>query len=452
MIAFAQRLWTSLAFRQALGYGAMVVLTMLILLAIFYMQTVGVWQRRIDQQIRSASLRLVEHFEHEGDQSLAHRISVILGDGVNSDTEIYLLLDAAGRDLAGNVTSLPESLVPGPEIVEQAVMRSGRESVARLQVTRLADDQMLVVGRDMQDQRELRQLIRRASISGGAITLIMAVAGALAFRRRLERRIGAIRQAAARIEDGDLQQRIPVSQQEDEFARLTRDINSMLDRIHALMDGVRHVSNTIAHNIRTPLSRVSARLQVGRDSGQLAEATEFAIRELQDLNIVFEKLLKIAEAESGARRSNFVSVSLDDVATNVIQLYDALAEARSSTLTYVCQDQPQTLGDPHLIANAVANLVDNALKYTQPGAAIRLETAHADGWVTVTVRDNGRGIPSEELPRVGERFYRLDRSLPGYGLGLASVVAVARLHGGCLQLEDAKPGLIARLVLPALER
>jgi len=153
--------------------------------------------------------------------------------------------------------------------------------------------------------------------------------------------------------------------------------------------------------------------------------------------------------EAGTRPRNFAAVSLNAVAVNALELYDAVAEAKGLTLTHTLDAQPVVTGDGDLLANAVANLIDNAIKYTPSGGTIHVDTRCEGSSVTLTVRDNGRGIPTEERTRVGARFYRLDRGVPGWGLGLASVLAIARLHGGSLQLADARPGLIARLVLPA---
>jgi signal transduction histidine kinase len=166
--------------------------------------------------------------------------------------------------------------------------------------------------------------------------------------------------------------------------------------------------------------------------------------------VVFDKLLRIAEVESGARRQTFGTVSLNAVAVNALELYDALAEARGLALTHSLGRNPTTAGDGDLLANAVANLIDNAIKYTPNGGRVHLETRRDGASVSITICDNGRGIPEDERERVGARFYRLDRAIPGWGLGLASVRAIARLHGGTLQLLDAQPGLLARLVLPAL--
>jgi signal transduction histidine kinase len=447
------RWWSSIAFRQALIFGALVVFTMTVLVVIFYMQTVGVWQGRIDSQIDTTSQRLVDYHETRGSAALANHIDNLLADGIDSDTEVYTLAGPDGHIIAGNLLFSREIFSPTPRISEHQVIRAGRASQSRLRVTRLSDGSTLIVGRDMQDQHQLEQLIRGAIFSGAIVTLMMAAFGALLFRRQLERRIGAIRETAVQIERGDLAQRVPISAQQDEFARLSRDINAMLDRIHALMEGVRHVSNTIAHNIRTPLSRVLARLYTAQNAADpaqaLPQAVGFAIAEIEDLNVVFDKLLRIAEVEAGARRQTFAAVSLNAVAVNALELYDAVAEAKGLTLTHTLDARPVVAGDGDLLANAVANLIDNAIKYTPSGGTIHVDTRCEGSSVTLTVSDNGRGIPAEERARVGARFYRLDRAVPGWGLGLASVLAIARLHGGSLQLADAGPGLIARLVLPA---
>ena len=229
------------------------------------------------------------------------------------------------------------------------------------------------------------------------------------------------------------------------------DINAMLDRIEELMEGVRHVSNTIAQNLRTPLSRVRGHLDEAlraNDSGKpLAEASQRAIQEVDALVIVLEKVLQISEAESGTRRQPFEWVHLREVVANVVELYDALAEEQGVKLLTRIEGDPKTLGDRHLLAIALANLIDNALKY---GCGCVTIGVHAvlPGRVTLTVRDEGPGIPAEERPRVLQRFYRLNDRVPGTGLGLSIASAIAHLHGASLCLEDAVSGLLVRVDLP----
>jgi signal transduction histidine kinase len=334
------------------------------------------------------------------------------------------------------------------------VIRDGRPSPSRLLPRLLPDGSILVVGRDMQDQREIEQLVWRALVVGGAAALLLAIGGALLFRRQLERRVGMIRRIALEIEAGDLSRRIPISGAEDEFARLNRDINHMLDWIEQLMDGVRHVSNAIAHDLRTPLARIRSRLEEalrpGRSIKQLAPAARFAIQHVDELIQMLDKLLQIAEAEAGARRQSFTPVPLASIVSDVTEFYDAVAEAAGITFMTEIHGQPVTLGEKCLLASAVMNLVDNALNYAGSGATVHVRATEETDTVSLVIQDDGPGIPLAERSRVVERFYRLDRSrsLPGNGLGLSIVTAVASLHWGKLYLSDAAPGLIARIVLP----
>jgi len=222
-----------------------------------------------------------------------------------------------------------------------------------------------------------------------------------------------------------------------------------------LMDGVRHVSNTIAHNLRTPLTRILLRLQSaeGRSAAEQAQAVQFAAREVAELGVVFDKLLHIAEVESGARRQAFTPLALDVVVTDVLELYEPVAEERGVHMSCAFEGAVVVAADANLIASALANLIDNALKYTVPlgqgMVQVRLELQGEQ--VVLSVRDNGQGVPAADLDRIGTRFYRADRSREGYGLGLASVQAIVRLHGGQLSFHDADPGLHVRLSLPALQ-
>jgi signal transduction histidine kinase len=229
----------------------------------------------------------------------------------------------------------------------------------------------------------------------------------------------------------------------------------MLDRIEHLMEGVRHVSNAIAHDLRTPLSRVRSKLDEALQHEltitTLSDAAYAAIEGIDDLILVFEKLLQIAEAESGMRTKSFDLIDLNGVAHDMVELYDASAEENRVTLKASHENTALAIGDRNLLASAVASLIDNAIKYAGPSATVEIGAYTDEQMVSIVVRDNGPGIPTEELPRVTERFYRLDqsRSLPGNGLGLSIVSAIATLHGGKLYLSDAAPGLIARIELPS---
>ena len=448
------RFWDTVAFRLALGYGLLAIGSMSVIAVAFYFGTVGVLARSTDAKLISISQRLADHYETRGGEALRQEVQQLLADGIEQDTEVYLLVAHDGQRVAGNIYGWSKAAAPPGSLTDLAVMRNGRPSLSRLLPQLLPDGSILVVGRDMQDQREIERLVWHALLLGGAPALLLAIGGALLFRRQLEHRVGAIRRTALEIEAGDLSRRIPISAVEDEFARLNRDINSMLDRIEHLMDGVRHVSNAIAHDLRTPLGRIRSRLEEalrpGNSTAQLAGTAWFAIQQVDELIRMLDRLLQIAEAESGAHRQTFAQVALAAVVSDVVELYDATAEAEGIALVSEIEGQPVTLGDKNLLTSALVNLTDNALKYAGSGATVRVRATQHRDTVSMIVQDNGPGIPSAERARVVERFYRLDqsRSLPGNGLGLSIVAATASLHWGKLELADAAPGLVARVVLP----
>lgn len=453
-------LFASVSFRLALNYGLFAILTMLVLISVFYVKTVGVLRQGNIRQITAVTQRLVLIYERDGSTALAIAIDRAVFDGVDSETELYLLLDPIGRPLAGNLEAVPSiTLTSRTLAVETPVTRRQGTTRGQLQITPLSDGSRLIVGREMSDQQGFTDLVREATIAAAAITLLLVIGAAVLFRDALERRVEQIRLTTRRVGTGDLKQRIPTTGEKDEFARLDDDINQMLDRIEALMDGVRHVSNTIAHELRTPLTRILSRLQAAdRDDVDLAtlrRANADAMADVQALTTVFNKLLQIAEAESGTRRRQFASIPLEPIIADVLDLYGALAEDRGLELRAMPVAASPVLGpavvhgDRDLIGGAIANLVDNALKYAGPGATIDVGLEVRDQAVVITVADNGPGVPESATARLGERFYRVDDAVaPGFGLGLTTVRAIATLHGGQLRFENGRPGLIARLTLP----
>src|ERR1700739_601601 len=381
------RFWGTVAFRLALSYGLLAIGSMSVISAAFYFGSVGVLERSTDGKLVSLSKRLAEHFDTRGDDGLRREIQQLLADGIEQDTEVYLLVAPDGRKMVGNIYGWTQKSAPLDSLTDLAVMRNGRPSLSRLLPRLCSDGSSLVVGRDMQDQRDIERLVWHALFAGGAVALLLVIGGALLFRRQLEHRVGAIRRTALEIEAGDLSRRIPISDVEDEFARLNRDINRMLDRIEHLMDGVRHVSNAIAHDLRTPLGRIRSRLEEalrpGNNTRQLAGTAGFAIQEIDELLRVLDPLVQIAEAESGAHRQSFAPVSLAVVVKDVVELYDATAEAEGITLVSEIEGQPVTLGDKNLITSALVNLIDNALKYAGSGATVRVRATQGRDTVSV---------------------------------------------------------------------
>lgn len=447
------RPWSSIAFRLALYYGGLLLLTMVVVLAIFYGQMVGVLSTRMDQQAKQDLKRLETHARHYGEASLEQEIRSLLNDGVDSQTEIVILTDAHGAMLLGNASIQPQRSLSNAGLRELRLQRHGRSITGRVAVARLPSGHMLIVGTDMEALRDIEQRFMRASLSAVVIVVILALSGSVGFRRLVDERASSIRRTLQQVASGELDARIPLVERDDEFTRLAHDINKMLDQIEQLMDGVRHVSNTIAHNLRTPLTRVllqlrSARHLEGPDQQRLLEQVE---QEVQDLGTVFEKLLQIAELESGMRRQEFTAVDLHALLAEVDDLYAPVAEDAQCALTVHLHGRPAALGDGDLLASALANLVENALKYAcqQPGGQITITAQQQAAVVELCIQDNGPGVPPERLHQLTQRFFRAHERLPGHGLGLSSVQAIVALHGGQLAFANRHPGFEVRLTLPA---
>ncbi|KAB8047822.1 HAMP domain-containing protein [Janthinobacterium rivuli] len=447
-----RNLHRSIAARLALGYGVLVVVSISIVCAVFYFGTIGVLDRSVDRKLALLSERLAALYQQGGSSRTTAEIAHLLTDRTDSDTEIFLLVDADGRRVAGNLSSWPDLGSPVGRLLHRDVTREGRRVPARMLIRDLEGGARLFVGRDMEEGKSIRTLVLRSLAYGGGVAILLVVAGAWLFRRQLEARIGQIRRTAGEIEAGDLSRRIPVSS-EDEFGLLSRDINRMLDRIEHLMEGVRHVSNAIAHDLRTPLGRIRNKLDGALRQQQgvagYESAAQAAIDDIDDLTRVFDKLLQIAAAESGMRPENFDNLDLQQIGADIVEMYEATADEQGVLLVQMYGEGVPARGDRNLLGSALASLVDNAIKYAGPGATVEVSAGSDEHGSWLAVRDNGPGVPKEELPKLTQRFYRLDKSrhLPGNGLGLSIVAAIAALHGGRLEIEDAAPGLRLRFRL-----
>jgi signal transduction histidine kinase len=451
------RIWGTLAFRFALSYWLLVIASMAVIGIAVYIGGIAVLQERVDSSLISLSHRLTTTYDARGGEAVKAEIDDLLSDNIDQDTEDYLLISPAGVKVAGNITPVPEAKAPFDQFTDHKLARYDQPSFSRILPHRLPDGAILVVGRDMRDLMQIRRLVLTALGIGVLVSCVISAVGAMLFRRRLESSVAVIRRTAGEIVAGDLTRRIPIFGPEDEFVRLNRDINHMLDRIEQLVRNVKDVSNAIAHDLRTPLGRIRAQLDValrpGTGKDQLTEAARQAIDNVDSTITTLDRMLQISEAEAGAGRRFFDTVDLGTVVTDVVELYDAAAESAGISLVAEDSSGASVFGDKNLLASAIANLVDNSLKYAGHGAAVRVGVVPDGGSVSIVVRDNGPGIASEERGKAVQRFYRLDRSrsMPGNGLGLSIVAAIAELHWGKLILEEGKPGLVARVVLPRSE-
>ncbi len=407
---------------------------------------------------------LMARYHEGGLPTLANAISE---HSSPSNNALYLLTDGKGRLLAGNLNSVASDLWETQGPAQFSYRKPGSPQSERPAfglVARLPGDLHLIVARDIESQEALKRLLRTAFVLGYVLIFIIGAAGAVIVSRRVLRRVDAASNAARSIMQGNLAQRIPITGRNDEFDRLSQSLNAMLDRIQDLMAGLKNVSDNIAHDLKTPLHRLRTRaeqaLQSSRSSENLAEALGSVIEEADTLIQTFDALLSIARLEAGSRSESFGPLNVCALIRDVADLYEPAAEERGLSLRLACSGDVMMAGEKHLISQALANLLDNAIKYALPAS----KTESAEGaqssdvvigledegdTVDILVSDRGPGIPKKDRERVLQRFVRLQpsRSIPGSGLGLSLVAAVARLHDGSVSLEDNDPGLRIRLRL-----
>ena len=450
-------LWRSAGLRLAAVYAALFAMSALALVLFLWWATAGLLDSsQIEAAIHADAQGLSEQWEQGELTALQATIEDRLATNVDDDA-IYLLVSPANRVLAGNLAQWPAGVAMADRGYDLTVERAGRHSVARVERFDLPDGNRLLVGRDMEARTPLRALLTSALLWSLLLLLVLGTVGGLVMQRLFRRMIASVSSTAAAIAQGDLARRVRVSGRGDEFDQLAEVINDMLDRIARLMDGVRQVSNSIAHDLRTPIARARARLEDAglhaTGAGELRAAVERAVTDLDGVAAISAALLRIAEIEAGARRSAFAPLDVAPLLSDLVELYSAAAEEHGQALQLATGEGLMVNGDRSLIQQAIANLLDNAIKFSPPGGTVRVDASGgADHAVLVAVNDQGPGIPVADRPHATDRFFRGEtaRHTPGSGLGLALVDAVAHLHGGVLRLEDAAPGLRAVLTLPGI--
>lgn len=403
--------------------------------------------------LQSDALRLTEVFRREGPPGLISYINTRVGMQIAGERQL-LLADAALKPLAGNLAAWPANVPAKAGTYTVRFELDNRMTDVAVVHALLAGGYHLLVGRDTARYAPLERRFWYALAGAVAILSVLGAFGGILIRRALMARIHGIRQTVSAIIQGDLSHRLPTHRSGDELNTLSRTINGMLDQIEQLIHGIRNVSNAIAHDLRTPLAELRSRLEELALTKPSAEHTfaeiDAAVADVDQVIRIFNALLRLAEIDSGLRRSGFVPVDVAAVAAAAVEFYQPAAELRGTTLSLEIAGPAPVRGDPVLLAQALGNLIDNALKYTPRDGTIMVAVRVGDGGsVEIVVADSGPGIPDAEKPKAVERFYRGDasRCTPGVGLGLSLVDAVARLHGSELKLEDNHPGLRARIVL-----
>jgi len=439
----------------AIGYG----LVSLLVLAMFAAPLWYAWHTNVEQVrtelLKSDAEHLSNLFVRQGPPALAAAIDSQV-HGVNDGVrKIMLFVAPDGAKLAGNLPEWPHGVPDRDGLCRVTILVGGEARNVELVRLTLEDGYRLMVASNLDRFQELERLFTYGLLGCALAVLLIAALGGVLIRRALLGRVQSISQTTASIIAGKLSHRLVEPHDGDELQQLTHTVNRMLDQIEHLVTGVQDVSNAIAHDLRTPLSELRARLEelsVARPSPEETFAEiDAAIDDVDRVMGIFNALLRLAEIDSGSRRGGFVQVDLAALGLEVTEVYGPVAELKDITLAFRSPEELKVTGDPVLLAQAVGNMVDNALKYTPVRGAITLTALrHGDGAVELTVADNGPGIPAHERIRVIERFYRVDasRGTPGVGLGLSVVSAVARLHGGALTLADNTPGLRATLALP----
>jgi len=434
-------------------------------------------QDRIETEIRG----LAGQYRKRGIRGLVH---VVDRRSRTPGASLYLVTDFAGRVLAGNVSSLDRDVLEDPDGRPQPVGYRRLDATegdqferALVRVFSLRGGFRILVGRDIAERERLKGIIGRAVVIAGATMILLGLISWFFVNRRVLKRIDSISATSRQIMEGDLSGRLQVTGTGDEFDRLAENLNTMLGRIERLMSGIKHVSDNIAHDLKTPLTRLRNRLEVARHEPESLEGyrdiLERTTEEADQLIRTFNALLMISRIEAGSTGAAFSPVDVSDIAAGMCELYEPVAEEAGIVLSHDIADTPKMEGNRELIGQAFANILDNAIKYcvaagppatdeyeagpdkSKDGDGVRrpkiaVIVSNDSNAIKCTIRDNGPGIAEADRERVLQRFVRLDdsRSEPGSGLGLSLVEAVVRLHEGHLSLEDNKPGLKAVLSFP----
>jgi signal transduction histidine kinase len=456
------KLLRTTAFQLTLVYLLIFVVFAASLLGYFALNTRRLITEQITTTVDTEITRLREQYNQGGIRRL---VIVVDLRSRRPGSSLYLVTTATGEGLAGNVGSLEPGVLDHPGWLETNYRRleapEGSDHRALVQVVQLPGGFRLLVGRDLEERERLFGIIANAGQWSLALVIVLGLAGGFFVSRRVLNRVEAMTDKAQTIMAGDLAGRLPVAGTGDELDRLAVHLNAMLERIEALMRGLKEVSDNIAHDLKTPLTRLRNRCeQALRGSAGVADyraALEATIAESDELIRTFNALLMIARAESGQARDNMTEFDAAEIARDVGELYEPLAEEKGIALTVDAPAAAPVRGNRELVSQALANLVDNAIKYAGPNgelngapAEIVVKAGNDGERISLSVADRGPGIAEADRGRVVERFVRLEqsRSEPGSGLGLSLAAAVARLHGGELQLEDNHPGLRSTIALP----
>jgi len=437
------------SFRLAALYVAVFALSACVLGAAVFLAARSALQDQMTVRIEAESIFLQSEFRTGG---LDHLLAVIHARGRGTTALDYLVQDGSGAHRAGEMPGIPHR--PGWTVVDvpDAKEDGGHPERVRALVSDLGGGVLLAVGDDLGRVTEVEEAVATAFLWTVGLAVVLGVGGGVLLSRAFLARVDAIARTAEAIIGGDLARRVPVRGTGDDLDRLAATLNHMLDRIGALMDSLHQVSSDVAHDLRTPLSRLYQRLEEARSHArsvpEYEAAVDGALREAVGLLDTFSALLRIAQVEGASPRAGFGVVDLSAVADSIADAYRPDAEEAGHRLETDVAPGITVHGDQELLTQAAANLMENALRHTPPGTRIMVRVGDAGAGPCLTVEDDGPGVAPADLPRLVHRFYRGERSrtTPGNGLGLSLVAAVADLHGATLRLHNAAPGLCVSLL------
>lgn len=459
---FLERLIKTFTFRLALVYVGLFGLSVIILFTFIYIFATRYVETQVSDSIRLRYNYLIKDYRDDGSSALEERINeLIAGDA--DGTEIYLVVNRDSEKLAGNLNVWPfEAKQEGVFEKDGRWVRfhisgttTNPKSIEVKAITiPLSKWRFLLVGQSLQNSERVEKTIVKTFWASLMLTLIMAFIGALIMTRSVIHRINVINRSAATIMHGNLSTRIPYATGGDEFDDLSINLNRMLDKIEMLMQSISHFANNIAHDLRSPLNRIITRLDAGMrtldDANPARKLLENNIQDMHALVGTFNSILKISELETNAEFRHFTPCDLHAIIGNLVELYEPYATEKNVSLDNRITSALHVLGEPNLLTQAFANLIDNAIKFTPEGGHVTISGHVHHHRVEAVIADSGSGIPPEFRDKVFEKFFRLElsRHTAGNGLGLSLVAAIARIHNATITLEDNLPGLRVRISLP----
>jgi signal transduction histidine kinase len=425
-------------------YATLTGITFLVLLSVIFLSTTRFMRHQIDDSVTS---EVDEIIADAPDRSVAAIQGVVQALAKHPSGFYYLLQDANGIVRAGNLPALD----PKQGIREWPLAAKGQDSAFSAVRGRgiSLPGAYLFVGWSTHQLLEMEEMVVRSFAWGLAASIALALAGGLVMSGRLMHRIETVSQTSRDIIGEDLQKRLPVTRAGDELDHLAGSINAMLDRIEGLMNDLRQVTTDIAHDLRTPLTRLRQRLELANraeNDTELARTTlASAVAELDSILAIFSSLLRIAQMESGARRQGFKQVQLSELLGTIGELYRPMADENGQVLMETIEPSLWVMGERELLMQLFANLIENALRHSPRGSTIEIRASRSERFTNVSVVDNGSGIPEALRDKVLQRFFRLEssRTTAGSGLGLSLASAIVKVHGATLELSDANPGLCA---------